>query len=163
MGGAEPPSRRPSRNHQALAGQGSAAQHAALCRAHETGRLAGPRPHIHRLGMRRFGEGLRPPGPETQKGPHTWLLGGVVPSQYAWDCIVPLRPPYVGDAVAGRVQSIQSLQGRQLRGLAPSLNSAPAPSRTQLSPWRCFTGTATPSWRHRSRQSRCGTEQSPHR
>ena len=46
-------------------------------------------------------------------------FGGMFPSQCAWDCIVPLLPPYVGDAVAGRVRSIQSLHGRQLEVSLP--------------------------------------------
>ena len=49
VGGNKPPSRHRPRNREALAGQGGAAQHAALCSAPESGGLAGPRPHIHRL------------------------------------------------------------------------------------------------------------------
>ena len=42
VGGAEPPSRHPSRNREALEGQGCAAQHAAHDGAGGPGELAGP-------------------------------------------------------------------------------------------------------------------------
>ena len=95
-------------NREALARQGSAAQHAAHDGAGVPSELPGPRPPVHRVGEAAHRCGAATPRAlKRKKGrTHGCSIGGVVPSQYAWDCIVPLRPPYVGD-VEGRVQSIQ--------------------------------------------------------